>query len=141
MGDVETLYLLLNQQPNPAILVNLTSEGDVTLLMHTIIGAGNLACRVMGLNVTRKMVTNESALHYAHENFQINCSLEPGLCCHPPPPPPDQKQGGVPPYAPPPPQTKSRVGCHRMSPPQTKSMHAGWGATVCPPPPPPGCYA
>lgn len=40
LGDVETLYQLLNQQTDPASLVNLVSEGDVTLLMHTIIGAG-----------------------------------------------------------------------------------------------------
>lgn len=50
VGDVETLYLLLNQQPDPGILVNLTSEGDVTLLMHTIIGAGNL-----GISVQREV--------------------------------------------------------------------------------------
>ena len=40
LGDVETLYQLLSQQADPASLVNLVSEGDVTLLMHTIIGAG-----------------------------------------------------------------------------------------------------
>ena len=40
LGDVETLYQLLNQQPDTASLVNLTTQGDVTLLTHTIIGAG-----------------------------------------------------------------------------------------------------
>lgn len=39
-GDVETLYQLLNQQADVSGVVNLSSEGDVTLLMHTIIGAG-----------------------------------------------------------------------------------------------------
>ena len=36
-GDVQTLYELLSQHPG---LVNLASDGGVTLLMHTIIGAG-----------------------------------------------------------------------------------------------------
>ncbi len=40
LGDVQTLYELLSQH---AGLVNLASEGGVTLLMHTIIGAGNRA--------------------------------------------------------------------------------------------------
>ena len=39
VGDVQTLYDLLSQQPS---VVNLTSEGEVTLLMHTIIGAGKI---------------------------------------------------------------------------------------------------
>lgn len=39
-GDIHTLYQMLSQQADPSQLVNLTSEGDVTLLMHTIIGAG-----------------------------------------------------------------------------------------------------
>lgn len=42
VGDVETLYLVLSQQADTVSLVNLTSEGDVTLLMKTIIGAGKL---------------------------------------------------------------------------------------------------
>ena len=39
-GDVQTLYYMLSQYTDPAYVVNLTSEGGVTLLMHTIIGAG-----------------------------------------------------------------------------------------------------
>ena len=42
-GDVQTLYQLLSQQTDPASLVNLTSEGGVTLLMHTISGAGKVS--------------------------------------------------------------------------------------------------
>ena len=39
-GDVQTLYQLLSQQADLTNLINLTSDGGVTLLMHTIIGAG-----------------------------------------------------------------------------------------------------
>jgi len=41
-GDVEILYALLNQQADITLLVNLTSEGGETLLMHTIVGAGKV---------------------------------------------------------------------------------------------------
>ena len=37
-GDVGTLQTLLTQHPE--LDINLTTEGGVTLLMHTIIGAG-----------------------------------------------------------------------------------------------------
>ena len=37
-GDVQSLQALLTQYPG--IDVNFTTEGGVTLLMHTIIGAG-----------------------------------------------------------------------------------------------------
>ena len=42
-GDVQALYEILSQQQSQeelALMVNLTTEGGVTLLMHTIIGAG-----------------------------------------------------------------------------------------------------
>ncbi len=41
-GDVQTLYQLLSQHPDPTSLINLASDGGVTLLMHAIIGAGIL---------------------------------------------------------------------------------------------------
>ena len=41
-GDVGTLQTLLTQHPE--LDINLTTEGGVTLLMHTIIGAGEWTC-------------------------------------------------------------------------------------------------